>query len=192
MHIRSPLIIIAVLALLSLQGLTLAQEAKIPLSIDIAPEHPLFLFDGPTLVSDPNSDQANVVQAAWEALPKDFQPYAVLAISIPGSDAATRHLRFREVLLPLQAAKVPVAIRLTSNDPKDIYPLDLAEELLNEFTTIKGIDVRGLAFREYFDFGNLDPLGVPPWIAIEHILDAEDFSRAEQQLKEKLDERYME
>jgi len=60
---------------------------------------------------------------------------------------------------------VPTVILLADEDPARIYPLALAEELVRDFTCVKGVQAVGLRFNEYYAFGRDDPLGTPPNVA---------------------------
>lgn len=140
-------------------------QAGLPkLVVDISPDHPLLLFRVPDAGDAGAGDYAQIVTDLWTLLPADLKPYSVLWIDAPGVDMATRHVYYREVLGPLQTAGVPVALTMADGNPRRIYPLDFAEELITEFANVKGIHISGLQFNEYYEFGNPDPLGVPPQV----------------------------
>ena len=139
-----------------------------PLCVEITAEHPLLIFRDPGRESPGAEDYAQHVVRAWEELPEDLKPFAAMQVEVRGVDVASRHQRFRALLTRLQEYNVPTVIRLADADLAGVYPLDRAEELVREFTCIKGLEAVALPFEEYYEFGSTDPLGAPPvvrWLA---------------------------
>lgn len=132
-----------------------------PLCVEISSEHPLLIFQKAAPDSGEATAYAQQVILAWNDLPHELQPYAVMQIDLPGTDLALRHEQFRSVLTALQQADVPAVVRLADADPRRIYPLASAEELIRDFTCIKGVQVVGMTFNEYYAFGRGDVLGIP-------------------------------
>jgi len=125
-----------------------------PLCVEIAPEHPLLLFNDPVADHAAAGVYAQHVVQAWQALPADLQPYSVMQVESRGADIASRHQWFRELLLGLQDADVPVALRIADGDLARVYPLARVEELVVEFTCIRGLQVLELPFEDYEQFGD--------------------------------------
>ncbi|MFP4500167.1 MAG: glycoside hydrolase family 98 domain-containing protein [Candidatus Hydrogenedentota bacterium] len=138
------------------------------LRTEISPEHPLFLF----AVNDPaRGDTALYIdhlQEAWETLPAALKPYTVLAIDAPGPAMVSRHERYLAILGAAQAEDIPVVITIADGHPARYYPLPLLEELLMEFTCLRGAVVSGLRFNSYDPAAANPALGMPPvhrWLA---------------------------
>jgi hypothetical protein len=128
----------------------------------------LFLFQAPGDGSGDISIYAETITAAWASLPNARKPFSAMVITVPGSEAETRHVRYTNLLKVLQAAEIPVVVHLADANPRQVYPLALAEELVAQFTCIKGIEATNLAFDEYSPFSGGDDLGMPPnvrWLA---------------------------
>ncbi len=132
------------------------------LCVEISPEHPLFIFQNAGRDNEDAPAYAERVIQAWADLPYELKPYAAMQVDMPGADAASRHARFRSLLHELHVADVPAVVRLADGDPRRIYPLARAEELVRDFTCVKGIQAVGLGFEEYYQFGDHDALGIPP------------------------------
>jgi len=139
-----------------------------PLTVEIGPYHPLFLFQAPGNGSGDTSAYAERIAGAWATLPNERKPFSAMVVNAAGSDVETRHVRYTNLLKALQAAEIPVVVHLADANPRQVYPLTLAEELIAQFTCIKGIEVTDLAFDEYYAFSGGDELGAPPnvrWLA---------------------------
>ncbi|MCL4691050.1 MAG: hypothetical protein KJ060_00845 [Candidatus Hydrogenedentes bacterium] len=132
-----------------------------PLTVEIGPYHPLFLFQAPGSASGDTEAYAQQIASAWATLPNDLRPYSVMAVNVSGPDAETRHLRYTNLLKFLQSSEIPVAIQIADENPRNVYPLAQAEELIAQFTAIKGIQVSNLAFDDYSTFGGGDDVGLP-------------------------------
>jgi len=133
-----------------------------PLCVEISAEHPLFIFPHTGAAGDDPSGYAQQVVQGWRDLPHALKPFSTMQVQARGADAATRHQWLRELLTGLQEADVHTVVRLADADLRRICPLDLAEELVREFTCIKGIQAVDLPFEEYYEFGAHDSLGSPP------------------------------
>ncbi|MBI4559005.1 MAG: hypothetical protein HY706_15590 [Candidatus Hydrogenedentes bacterium] len=133
-----------------------------PLSVEISPDHPLFIFQvSPAEGADPPT-YANGVTEVWRTLPDELKPYSTLQIGWDAPDLETRHQGLRALLEPLQAAGIPVVLQIADAELRRIYPLDRAEELVRDFTCIKGIQASDLSFEEYYVFGAGDEFALPP------------------------------
>ena len=145
-----------------------------PLCVEIGPEHPLFIFqDTGGDLADPTAYAQHVVQV-WKALPDDLKPLSVIQVEARGADVASRHQWYRALLVALQDGDVPAVLRLADEDLRRVYPLDRAEELLREFTCVKGVQAVGLPLEEYYEFGADDPHGTPP--VVRWLVDAIDLA----------------
>lgn len=133
-----------------------------PLTTEISPDHPLFIFQAPGDTEQDASAQVGAIVEAWDALPDSIRPLAVLKIRAADGDAATRYNRLRAVLAAVQANAIPVVIQVADADPGRMFPVGMIEELLREFNAIKGVHVAGLRFNQYHTFGETDSHGTPP------------------------------
>ena len=145
-----------------------------PLCVEIGPEHPLFIFqDAGGELSDAAAYAQHVVQV-WTSLPNDLKPLSTIQIDARGADAPARHQWYRIMLLALQDADVPTVLRIADEDPRRVFPLERVEDLIHEFTCIRGVQAAGLSFDEYYDFGADDPHGTPP--PVRWLVDAIDLA----------------
>jgi hypothetical protein len=133
-----------------------------PLCIEISEEHPLFLFQVTSPESGGAAAYAQRVVQSWADLPYELKPFSVLQIDVAGTAPSSRHPQFQEMLRILQAADVPTVVRVADSEPRRVYPPALVEEILRDFTCVKGIQAVDLSFDEYFEFGEYDALGAPP------------------------------
>ena len=139
-----------------------ARAAYPPPCVEIGSDHPLFIFqDAAREIADATAYAQQAAQV-WESLPKDLKPFSTLQVEARGSDIASMHQFYRALLAPLQAADVPVVIRIADRDLRQVFPLSRIEELLRDFACIQGVQAVELPFDEYTEFGADDPLGTPP------------------------------
>jgi hypothetical protein len=143
---------------------TVYAQSYPPLTVEIGPYHPLFLFQSPSGDSDDTDAYAQIITSAWALLPNTLKPYSAMVVNTAGSDAEIRQLRYTNLLKALQAAEIPVVIHLADENPRNVYPLPLAEELIAQFTCIKGIEATNLAFDEYSVFGGGETIGTLPGV----------------------------
>ncbi|HOT50814.1 MAG TPA: hypothetical protein PLI07_07540, partial [Candidatus Hydrogenedentes bacterium] len=139
-----------------------------PLCLEISPDHPLFLFQHPGDESLDTGAYAQLVIQAWNQLPGDLHTLSAIQVEARGPDAASRHAWFRRLLMALQDADVPVAIRIGDGRTAVYHPLGRIEELLSEFTCVKGIQAADIPFEEYPPPGTTESLGPAPivkWLA---------------------------
>lgn len=134
----------------------------LPLCMEISPEHPLLIFRVPPEFAADGATYAENIARAWSTLPNHLKPFSVLQIEARGPDVETRHFFFQELLPQLQAADIPVILRLTDPAPRLVYPTAKAEELLVQFPCIKGIQAVGLAFDDYYEFSDGSPGSLLP------------------------------
>ncbi|HPG66398.1 MAG TPA: hypothetical protein PLO37_06080 [Candidatus Hydrogenedentes bacterium] len=140
-----------------------AQAVDYPrLCVEISSEHPLFVFPSAWLLGTDAAGYAVRTIQAWSSLPGDIKPFSAMEIDAPDLDGEIRHVQYRTILSALQDGGVPAVIRLADADPRRIYPLAKAEELVRDFTCVKGVKVSDLKFNEYYAFGHDDLNGVPP------------------------------
>ena len=134
------------------------------LSDPISSERPLFIFPAPGYDAPDGLAHADRILSAWQMLPESLRPLCAFEIESPVTDEAFWPDRFRDVLREMQFSSIPVMVRIANGDPRAIYPLTELAQLLEEFTTIRGVHVEGLTFNEYYTFGESDPLGIPPQV----------------------------
>ena len=139
-----------------------AAQAAAPLTTEISTDHPLFIFQAPGDDAQTGAEQASAITDAWASIPDSIRPLTVLKIAAPGDNLATRHNHLRTVLATLQADAIPVVVQVADADPNRLLPIGTIEELLQNFTTIKGVHVAGLRFNQYHTFGENDSHGTPP------------------------------
>ncbi|MCH8204025.1 MAG: hypothetical protein IID09_02620 [Candidatus Hydrogenedentes bacterium] len=132
------------------------------LSDPISSERPLFVFAAPGEDAPDSLAHADRFLSAWQSLPESLRPFCALELESPVTDEAFWPDRFRDVLREMQFSSIPVVVKIANGDPRAFYPLTDLAQLLEEFTTIRGLHVEGLAFNEYYTFGEMDPLGIPP------------------------------
>ena len=151
-----------------------------PLCIEISPDDPLLIFDSSAPGNPAGMEEggapgyARHVAGIWDSLPAELKPFSTIQVETKGSDAASRHERFSTLLLALQEADIPAVIRIADGHPKHFYPLAQAEELVRDFTCVKGLQAADLSFEEYYEFGDDDPLGTPP--AVLWLMEAIDLA----------------
>ncbi len=141
---------------------TVSAESYPPLTVEISAYHPLFLFQAPGSGSGDTEVYTQRVIGAWASLPNGMKPYATLVVDMQGSDAESRHLRFTNLLKALQNAEIPTVVHVADANPQRVYPLNLLEDLVAQFTCVKGINVTDLAFDEYYAFSGGDDIAMPP------------------------------
>lgn len=133
-------------------------------AVEISAERPLLLFQGPAAEDLDGAAYGARLVEAWNALPERFRPLSCLIVTDSQVDVADRTVWFGAVLKAAQEASVPVALQFAERDLRRIYPLDFAEELVAQYSMMRGVYVTGLRFNEYYEFGPPDPLGVPPQV----------------------------
>lgn len=128
-------------------------------AVDVSAEHPLLIFAAP----DPNDEDFSgypvQVAAAWEALPESIRPYSILKIESGPGTMIERHQRMRTMLSEITS--VPLVLEIADGNPASLYALGALEELLNQYPNVRGVHAAGLTFNEYYEFGDMDPLGLP-------------------------------
>ncbi|HEO71865.1 MAG TPA: hypothetical protein ENN80_11435 [Candidatus Hydrogenedentes bacterium] len=145
-----------------------------PLCVEISPEHPLFLFEKSCPDDLQPATYASNVTQAWADLPDTFKPFSTLQIDVTDVNIGSRHAKLSATLAALQEANVPTVVRLADSDPRRTYPLELAEELVHDFTCIKGLQVVGFEFRDYYPFGGHMSIATPP--QVRWLIDAIDIA----------------
>lgn len=162
-HLRRFVRIMSVLLLvLGAMAAARAAQGYPPLCVEITPAHPLLIFQtGDFGVQEPDAHVLKTMRA-WATLPENLKPFSALQIDVRADEASSRQVRYDMLLTELQQAEIPVVITLADGDPKRTYPLDLAEQLVAKFTCIKGLQVSGLAFNEYYRFTGGQEYATPP------------------------------
>ncbi len=132
------------------------------LVIEIHEDHPLFIFRTGGKDAGLHLDQGRQVAAAWDGLDSAIKPYATMEIALSGITVATREQHARAMLDVLQTVDVPTVLEVADGNPAHYLPVEVIESLLAEFSCIKGVSVRGMAFNEYVAFSGGAELATPP------------------------------
>ncbi len=139
-----------------------------PLCLEIGPDHPLFLFQDTGAECADTAAYAQHAIQAWQQLPADFRAFSAIQVEARGTDTQARHAWFRRLLATLQEADLPTVIRIGDGRAGIYHPLDRIEELLNEFTCVKGVQAVDIPIEDYPAPGTTESLGPPPpvkWLA---------------------------
>jgi hypothetical protein len=120
--------------------------------IEVNADHPLYLFAAPSAAGDPQG-HANQIVSAWSTLPDELKPYAAFEVRVDTDDASTRHGWLLAMLARLNDTNVPVFINVATENTGRIHPLSLVEQLVSEFSCVKGVTVSRLRFNRYVRFG---------------------------------------
>jgi len=118
-------------------------SAQVPLAIEITPEHPLFLFRVDSPAGAAPGATAQFVLDVWAQLPENLRPFAALVIAAPPE--RDENLLFQ----PLQEQGVPLAVSIPGGGLAGRYSATHLETLLDTYTTIKGVEARGIYFDRY-------------------------------------------
>jgi len=153
---------LAVLAATAFVVCTATHAQGAPVCIEIAPEHPLLMFHCPPAVETDAIAYSQAVIEAWNSLPEDLRPYSTLRVDAVGAGSEERDLWFRELLLPLQDANVPVILRVGGPGVRALHPVGHVASLLDSFSCVKGVEAASLPFEEYAAFEPGNSLGTPP------------------------------
>ncbi len=137
------------LALGPAQGVSAQMPA---LNIEITAEHPAFIFWYPPCSGEEAAFAAGV-RAAYEVLPEDLRPYALMGLDAGAAGADSRHARYQAMLGPLQAAEIPVVVRIADADWANHHKVEDLDALLAGYTVVRGVEITGLPFNIYADGG---------------------------------------
>ena len=136
------------------------REARGAGPVEISPQHPLLVFSHRLEIDLDAPSQAAGIYGIWEALPESLRPMAAIKLRVEGIDVRERQARLAQVL-PL-VTPVPLVIEAADGIPENFLPLDRLPALFRDHENIVGVHVSGLEFNEYYEFGDMDPLGTPP------------------------------
>lgn len=160
-HAPFACLLVAVLAAMGPQTGSVAQFP--PPTTEVTAEHPLFLFAAPVAAGADGSPSPLSTLDAWSALDPALQPFSALLLTTAARDARTLVDVFLAVLPGLQEAGVPVWLRLPAEPlAARIEPAAL-EDLLDRFTTVRGVEFAGLRFNRY-----AAPEGDAPDVILRH------------------------
>jgi hypothetical protein len=134
-----------------------------PLSTEIRPDHPLFLFDGPAL-DGAATNRADALIRAWVRLPERFKPYAVLQVHAVDGDTRMTQDALVALLSELEEAVVPVALTLSTGNARSLFSIADAKALVDTFPGIRGVRVAGLSFRRYESIAGDPTYANPPTV----------------------------
>lgn len=134
------------------------------LTTEISPDHPLLVFATPPPAESEPDAYAQRIIGIWNTLPASLRPFSALLIHVESPDSLARHAKHDVLFAALQTADVSAVVQLADGNPNHYYLLELAEELLRDYTCIRGIWAADVPFREYTVFSGGDALGIPPHI----------------------------
>jgi hypothetical protein len=117
-----------------------------PLSTEISPEHPLFLFEAAPPAG--MEEAAAYLSGVWDGLDDVLKPRSALRFGAPAG-VREAHAWFEAVLPPLQEADIPVVIRISDDSRRAWFPREALESLLRNFTAIRGVETAELRFDRY-------------------------------------------
>ncbi|MBI1319373.1 MAG: hypothetical protein GC168_10575 [Candidatus Hydrogenedens sp.] len=118
------------------------------LTTEITPEHPLFLFSA-TAPGAPAAEYAAGLTEAWSLFPAELKPYSALIAQAPQVPATERLSYFQEALAPIQAAGIPVVVRIDGATPADGLSPEQVEALISAFTVVAGLETSTPRFDVY-------------------------------------------
>jgi hypothetical protein len=144
-----PLLNAAVCAALCFLAPLSAQAQYPPLTTEISPDHPLFIFAVTPPAGMDGAAYAPELAEAWETLPAAMQPYSVLAISAPPALAGERVLFYHGVLAAAQQAGIPVVLGIDGAAVDQHLRPDDLESLFQQYTVIRGAETRAPRFDLY-------------------------------------------
>lgn len=120
-----------------------------PPTTEITAEHPLYVFATPIPAGPNGAPSAEPIIAAWDALDPGLKPYAALLLFSGARDAATQATLHEAILPDLQVAGVPVFLRLSAATRAERIDSNSLEQLLDAYTTVRGVELQGLRFDRY-------------------------------------------
>jgi hypothetical protein len=135
------ILLAALLAAFSLCGAYSASAQYPPLTTEISPDHPLFIFSVPAAAGD-GAAYATAVSEAWEHLAEPLRPFSVLLVDAPPAPAGERVLFYHALLEPVQAAGIPVVIDIDGESVSQHLRPDELESLFKQYTVIRGAETR--------------------------------------------------
>lgn len=140
---------------------TVSAAAELPpLCVEISPESPLLIFHDSGRDCPNAGAHAQHAIDAWKTLPEPLRPFSVMLVEARGTDQTARFQWYKDLMAALQSANIPTMIRVADADVRRAMPVGRVDELLQAYSCIKGIQVTGLPFEDYSEFG--DPgLGTP-------------------------------
>lgn len=120
-----------------------------PLSTEIGPAHPLFLFSIDLDLEAPPEGIGATVQQVWDRIPPALQPYSALRFDAGEGAVGIRVSRYRDAMEVLQPLGIPLVLSVRPDDPRERMSVRELEELLSAYTNIRGIDLTGMTFDTY-------------------------------------------
>ncbi|HOJ33640.1 MAG TPA: hypothetical protein PKY35_06165 [Candidatus Hydrogenedentes bacterium] len=136
-----------------------------PLCREVDSDHPLFIFSvknaGGVVSSQDLID-------AWETCPAELQPFAEILLRKTTSGSSNDCVaEYKTVLDALQPLSIPIALVICEKEPRYRVSTTAIGDLLNDYTCIKSVLVRGITFDEYYPFFDCEedvPLPDLPWL----------------------------
>lgn len=114
-----------------------------PLTTELSAEHPLLIFRVNAPEGAAPGAYAPYVFDAWQQLPDAFKPFSALSVNVPvGDDGFT-------FLQSLQDAAIPLVVRVSAGGRSGRQDVAQIENVLSTYTTIRGIEARGIRFDIY-------------------------------------------
>jgi len=120
-----------------------------PLTTEISPDHPLFIFAVSPAEGMDGAAYATEISEAWETLPTDLHPFSALLISAPPAAAGERVLFYHGAVAAAQQAEIPLVLGIDgASVDQHLRPDDL-ESLFQQYTVIRGAETRTPRFDVY-------------------------------------------
>lgn len=150
---------------------TQAQRDVKPLCVEISREHPLIIMMAPHYIHlSPEAHGEHIADAWLNHYPDELKPYTVVHIEERLLDIAERMDHLRRRIKVLERYEIPLVVQIADPDNAYTMPLKYAEQLLQEFPCIKGINLAELRIEYYTSFGAELKYKIPADTA--HLIDA--------------------
>jgi hypothetical protein len=120
-----------------------------PLTTEVTAEHPLYVFASGIPVGADGTPWPEPLVTAWTSLDEGLKAYSALLLFSTAPDAATQWAQYTALLPALQAASLPVFLRLSANPGRMRPDPASVETLLDTYTTVRGLELHGLRFDRY-------------------------------------------
>jgi len=121
-----------------------AGQGNAPPVVEVSAEHPFLLFEDRNQFDVTPEQYSAEALEHWRSLPEALRPYSALVVDWSKSaDPVGWFARFGPLL---QESGVPLVLRI---EPPGSVALDQLESVLSGYTSVRGIELRGLDFNHY-------------------------------------------
>jgi len=139
------------------------EETLVPPCVEVDADHPLFVFSIST--RDGTLIDSGTVIKAWDTCPAQIKPFAVLRIALPALGTADDFLeRAKALLSDVQPLNIPIALVIADREPTWAVSSEALATLLDSFSCIRAVIIRGITFNDYYNFGTIYPMPELPQI----------------------------